>query len=115
MRMTSWMQRFLHNCEMLKLERQSGFLTTKEIDSSKIIWVKTIQAKIQDTPQFKDDAVKLILQLDEIHIIYIYKGRITGDYLIYIPSNTSMSEKLVAHACLKTFHGGVGYTMAEVR
>ena len=83
---------------MLKLERQSGFLTTKEIDSSKIIWVKTIQAKIQDTPQFKDDAVKLILQLDEIHIIYIYKGRITGDYLIYIPSNTSMSEKLVEWA-----------------
>ena len=49
------------------------------------------------------------------HRIYICKGRITGDYPIYIPSNTMMSQKLVAHAHLKTLHGEVGYTTAEVR
>ena len=87
-------QRFLHNCKKLKLERQSGLLTIKEIESSEILWVKTIQTKIQYTQQFKDDAEKL--NLDKIHRIYICKGCITGDYPIYIPSNTLITKKLVA-------------------
>ena len=62
-RISSWMQRVLHNCNKLKLERQSWPLTTKEIESSEILWVKKMQSKIQDTLQFKDDAEKLNLQL----------------------------------------------------
>ena len=85
---TSWIQGFLRNCKRLKLERQPGPLTTKEIESSEILWVKAIQIKIQDTPQFKNDTEKLNLQLDETHRIYICKGPITGNYPIYIPSNT---------------------------
>ena len=115
-RISPWIQRFLHNCKRLKLERQSGPLRTKEIENSEILWVKTGQTRIQDTLlEFKDDAEKLNFQLDKTRRIYICKGRITGDYPISIPSNTSMSEKLVAYAHLKTLHGGVGYTMAEVR
>ena len=98
------------------MERQSGPLRTKEIESSEILWVKTGQTKIQDTLlQFKDDAEKLNFQLDKTCRIYICKGRITGDYPISIPSNTLMSEKFVTYAHLKTLHEGVGYTMAEVR
>ena len=48
----------------VKLERQSGPLATKEIENSEILWAKTIQTKIQDTPQFKDDTEKLNLQVD---------------------------------------------------
>ena len=100
-RISPWIQRFLHNCKRLKLERQSGPLRTKEIESSEILWVKTGQTKIQDTLlEFKDDAEKLNFQLDKTRRIYICKGRITGDYPISIPSNTSMSEKLVAYAHL---------------
>ena len=95
LRTASWIQRFLHNCKRLKLETQSRPLTTKEIQSSEILWVKTIQTKIQDTPQFKDNAEKLNLQLDETHRIYIWKGRITSDYPIYIPSNILMIKNLV--------------------
>ena len=87
----------------------------KEIESSEIIWVNTMQTKIQDTLEFKDGAEKLNLQLDKTRRIYICKGCIIGDYLIYIPSNTLMSEKLVAHGQLKTLYGRVGNTMAEVR
>lgn len=72
-------------------------------------------AKIRDTPQFKDDAEELYLELDERHIIYICKFRITGNYPTYIPSNTLMREKLVAHGHLKTLNRGMGYIMAEVR
>ena len=78
LRITSWIQRFLQNCKKLK----SRPLNTKEIETREILWVKTIQRKIQDTQQFKDNADKLNLQLDEIHRIHICKGRITGDYPI---------------------------------
>ena len=68
-------------------------LMTKEIESSEILWVKTVQTKIQDTlSEFKDDAEKLKLQLDKTHRIYICKGHITGDYPISIPANTSMNK-----------------------
>ena len=50
LRIKSWIQRFLHNSKRLKLETQSGPLTTKETEISEILWVKTIQIKIQDTP-----------------------------------------------------------------
>ena len=114
LRMTSWIQRFLHNYKRLKSEKQSWLLTTKGIESSEIFWVEAIQTKIQDTPQFKNEDEKLNLQLDETNTIYICKGRITGDYPIYISSNTLMREKLTAHAHFKILRVGVGYTIAEV-
>ena len=116
LRITSCIQRFLQNYNILQLERKSGPLATKELESSEILWVRTIQTKTQDTPKFKDDTEKLNFQLDKIRRIYICKGHITGDYPIYIPSNTLMSKNtLVAHAHLKTFTWGVGYTVREVR
>ena len=109
LRITSCIQRFLQNYNILKLERQSGPLATKELESSEILCVKTIQTKIQDTQKFKDDTEKLNFQLDKIRRIYICKGHITGDYPTYIPSNTLMSKNtLVAHAHLKTLHVGSG-------
>ena len=76
LRIKSWIQIFLHNYKRLKLERQSGPLTTKEIESSEILWVKTVQAKVQDTLQFKDETDKRNLKLDETHRICISKGSI---------------------------------------
>ena len=101
--------------QKVKIGKTAKPLKTKEIESFENVWVKTIQTKIQETLEFKDGAEKLNLQLDKTRRIYICKGRITGDYLIYIPSNTLMSEKLVAHGQLKTLHGRVSNTMAEVR
>ena len=76
LRIKSWIQIFLHNYKRLKLERQSGPLTTKEIESSEILWIKTVQAKVQDTLQFKDETDKRNLKLDETHRICICKGSI---------------------------------------
>ena len=99
--------------QKVKIGKTAKPLTTKEIESFENVWVKTIQTKIQETLEFKDGAEKLNLQLDKTRRIYICKGRITGDYLIYIPSNTLMSEKLVAHGQLKTLHGRVSNTMGR--
>ena len=49
LRITSWIQRFLHNCKRLKSERQSRPLKTKEIESSEILWLKTTKTNIQNT------------------------------------------------------------------
>ena len=41
--------RFLYNCNKSKLEKQSGPLMIKEIQRPEIFWIKTIQAKVEDT------------------------------------------------------------------
>ena len=43
------------------------------------------------------------------------RGRIQGDYPIYLPDTHLYTEKLVSEAHLATLHGGVGLTMARVR
>ena len=61
--------------QKVEIERQSGPLTTKEI------------------------------QLDETHRIYICKGCITGNYPICIPLNTLVNQKLVANSHIKNLQG----------
>ena len=70
---------FPEQLQKVESERQLGPLTINKKESSVILWTKTTQAKIQDTPQCKDDAEKLNFQLDEAHRIYICMVRITGD------------------------------------
>ena len=41
--------RFLYNCNKSKLEKQSEPLMIKEIERPEIFWIKTIQAKVEDT------------------------------------------------------------------
>ena len=47
--------------------------------------------------------------------MYVCMGRIDEDYPIYLPTNDVFSEKLIQHSHKKTLHGGVGFTMADVR
>ena len=43
------------------------------------------------------------------------RGRIMGEYPVYLPDNHPFTAKLVFNAHLLTLHGGVGLTMAKVR
>ena len=66
------------------------------------------------TEKFQSD--KLSLNLQENHQgILECRGRIQGDYPVYLPDKELFSEKLVAHVHKTTLHGGVGLTMAKVR
>ena len=47
--------------------------------------------------------------------MYEYRGRIQGDYPIYIPKDSLLAEKIVQEAHIRTIHGGVSLTMREVR
>ena len=43
------------------------------------------------------------------------KGRIQGDFPIYLPSTSILSEKIIQECHKLTLHGGVTTTMAKVR
>ena len=42
-------------------------------------------------------------------------GRIIGEYPIYLPKQSLLTERVVQRAHVETIHGGVGLTMAKVR
>ena len=68
----------------------------------------------QTARKFEVDKLELNLQTNE-RGLYECRGRIQGDYPIYLPDEDVYSEKLVMHAHEETQHGGVGLTMAAVR
>ena len=43
------------------------------------------------------------------------RGRVQGDYPVYIPPHCTLAEKIIEVAHHRTLHGGVSYTMVEVR
>ena len=47
--------------------------------------------------------------------IFICKGRIEGDYTVYLSEGSLLTDKIVEHYHLQTLHGGVSITMTEVR
>ena len=75
----------------------NGPLTTEEIESANVKWIKKIQDQHCTGEKFQNDIKKLNLQKDT-RGIYICKGRIQGEYPIYLPT-----------------YGGVGITMTKVR
>ena len=71
-------------------------------------------SKMEETESFKEDKLQLNLKKDS-EGVYLCKGRIQGDYLVYLPDNEILTEKLVMHAHKLNCHGGVGLTMAKFR
>ena len=114
LRITSWIQRFVNNCKVKKKHRKNGPLNTEDIESANTYWMRRTQRNHEDTEIFREDKEKLNLQKNG-QGIYVCMGRVIGDYPIYLPSKDIFSEKIVERAHMMTLHGGVGFTMTEVR
>ena len=114
LRITSWIRRFLYNCRRRKSHREKGPIQTAEMESSKYQWIKQVQSNHEQTEKFISDKERLHLQKNTSNI-YVCMGRIEGDYPIYLPTNNVFSEKVVEHSHKKTLHGGVGFTMTDIR
>ena len=65
-------------------------------------------------PKFETESVALNLDKNSDELLEC-KGRIQGKYPIYLPSNSTFTEKLVEQAHIQTIHGEVGLTMAKIR
>ena len=73
-----------------------------------------MQARFFKTDKYQEDGPRLNLQKND-QKIFQCRGRIQGDYPVYLLDDELFSEKLFASVHEDTLHGGVGLTMAEVR
>ena len=114
LRVGAWIARFLHNTRVQRGKRIAGPLTTEELDKQKLFWEKRAQRQCAGSNHFQEDRLKLNLQVNHDGLLE-YRGRIQGDYPVYLPDSAIYAEKLVQYAHEVTLHGGVGLTMAKVR
>ena len=80
----------------------------------KLSGIKRVQDEAKDAPEFVSTKIELNLQPNQDGVLEC-RGRIEGEYPVYLPTNSQFSRKLVENAHLTTHHGGVPATMAEVR
>ena len=89
----------------------SGPLKTGEIEEHRKWWIKRVQVEEEIT---EEEKVQLNLQLDKDGILEC-RGRIEGEYPIFLPRNNTFTWKTVEQVHLATLHGVVATTMAKVR
>ena len=84
----AWVTRFLHNIRLAKTNRLTEPLTTEEINRVKLFWEKRVQARATADERYQEDPnAEGVLEC---------RGRIQGDYPVYLPDNQLYTEKLVA-------------------
>ncbi|KAK3748474.1 hypothetical protein QZH41_005911 [Actinostola sp. cb2023] len=114
MRVCGWVMRFIQNARATKAHRVRGPLTTREIETARLVWVKRAQASASESDQFEEDKLQLNLQPNSEGVLEC-RGRIQGEYPVFLPDNQLYTQKVVMDAHLTTLHGGMGLTMAKVR
>ena len=114
LRVCAWVQRFISNLKLTKVSRNLGPLTTKELEEQQEWWIKRVQQNPGNVDSFQTDRVRLNLQENEQGILEC-RGRIVGQYPIYLPDGAPFTHALVHEAHLHMLHGGVVLTMARVR
>ena len=113
-RIMAWVIRALFNLVSNKKQRKIGPLTTEEISNREKFWLKRAQSDVVNTTKFSEDQLRLNLQ-ENNDGLFECRGRIQGEYPIYVPGDHVLARKLVEEVHLKTLHGGVGMTMAGIR
>ena len=111
LRIGAWIQRFLRNCRNRGATRETGPLKTSEIEAQRKWWTRRVQQSEQIT---EDEKIQLNLQPNDDGLLEC-RGRIEGDYPLFLPRNTTFTLQVVEQAHLITLHGGVATTMAKVR
>ena len=113
-RVFAWIVRFICNCKSSKAERTYGPLTTAETEARVQFWVKRATEAHSETEQFKEDKLKLNQQRNSDDL-YECRGRIQGNFPIYLPPIALITTKIIHNAHFQSLHGGVGSTMAYTR
>ena len=114
LRIGAWMQRFLSNCRRPVDDRKYGPLVTAEIEAQRTWWIKRAQQDTASVDEIEKDKVNLNLQPNSEEVLEC-RGRIQGEFPVYLPRSHPFTHKLVEQAHLSTLHGGVAMTMAKIR
>jgi hypothetical protein len=112
-RVGAWVSRFTHNSRHPSYKIQ-GPLTTEEIDNQELLWIKRAQNQGMSDDKFLEDKAQLHLESNSEEVL-VCKGRIQGEYPIYLSDSTLYAAKVVEYAHESTLHGGISFTMAKVR
>jgi hypothetical protein len=108
-RVGAWVSRFLHNVRN-RDQRVKGPLTTAELDKQRNFWIRRAQSNCD----IEEDRMRLNLQINGEGLLEC-RGRIQGQYPLYLPDTHPFTAKVVEDSHVRTLHGGVGMTMARVR
>ena len=114
LRVCAWILRFVNNTRKHKEQRTNGPLTTDEIKRQTLFWVARAQNNAKGSEKFEEDRLQLNLQERQDGLLEC-RGRIQGDYPIYLPDNHPFTEKLTMVSHQATLHWGVGLTLTKVR
>ena len=113
LRVGAWVWRFTRNCRNPD-NRLTGPLCTDKIEHQKAWWVKRAQVDAPASKYFEEDKLQLNLQPNDQQVLEC-RGRIIGEYPIYLPDDALFTAKLVHQAHVATLHGGVTLTMGRLR
>lgn len=114
LRIKCWVNRFITNCKRSLDERIKGPLATMEIEEQMHLLIQRAQETCETANYFPEHKLRLNLQKNSNNL-YECRGRVQGEYPVYIPKESMLAGKIVQDAHLRTIHGGVSMTMAEVR
>ena len=114
LRILGYVRRFVSNCKRQTEEKVTGPISTDEVEQQELWWIRRAQQAVQDDAKFRTDQLRLNLLQNDQQIVEC-RGRISGEYPIYLPDSQPFTLKVVQQAHILTLHGGVGLTMAKVR
>ena len=114
LRVGAWIVRFVRNARVNREKRVKGPLTTEEIESQRMFWIRRAQRQAGSTRNYERDRLHLNVQTNQDGVLEC-RGRIQGSYPIYLDDTTVYTRKLVERSHLDTLHGGVTLTTANVR
>ena len=114
LRVCSWMARLIRNLRGDKARRSKGPLTIEEIEMQRHLLLKRALDNSKRDERFEDHCVHPNPQENADGLLEC-RGRIQGDYPIYLPDSHPFAEKMVAEAHISILHGGVSLTMAKIR
>ena len=114
LRVGAWVARFLRNSKSPTNQRIKGSLNTEEINKQSLFWEKNAQKQWEGSDQFQEDQLRLKLQPNRKEVLEC-RGRIQGNYPVYLLDSALCTLKFVQHAHEITLHGEEGLAMAKVR
>ena len=114
LRIGAWTCRFVYNCKNQSRDREVGHIRTWEIKQQQLWWIRRAQETAIGDSHFQADHLRLNLQPNAEQVLEC-KGRIIGEYPIYLPDAHPFTAQVVRQAHISTLQGGIPITMAKVR
>ena len=106
----TWINCFITNCSATSKDRIKGPVTTIEINAQKRPLVQNHAGSFEASESRKQT---FNLQRNSAGL-YQCRGRVHGHYSKLIIKDSTLAEKIVEDAHIRTLHGGLNLTMTEV-